>query len=42
MVHMCTRNELNMILQQMRVRFYRAVYGESIVRIVLRFALIQR
>ncbi len=34
MVHMCTRNELNMILQQMS-KIYRAVYGESIVRIVL-------
>lgn len=34
MVHMCTRNELNTILQQMS-KVYRAVYGESIVRILL-------
>lgn len=31
---MCSRNELNTILQQMS-KAYRAVYGESIVRILL-------
>lgn len=31
---MCTKNELDMILQRM-VKAYRAVYGENIVRIIL-------
>lgn len=31
---MCTRNELNTILQQMS-KVYRAVYGENVVRIIL-------